>query len=93
MERTTQNGVQGFRITSKSNGNSLFLPAAGYMDDVLGEHATDVGTGLSYWSRTLYQGTSSGAYSLFYRGSGIPSVTHWFRSTGRTVRPVRIIIN
>ena len=27
---TSQNGVNGYKVTSKSNGNSIFLPAAGY---------------------------------------------------------------
>ena len=27
---TTQNGVNGYKVTSKKNGNSIFLPAAGF---------------------------------------------------------------
>ena len=29
VKETTQDGVKGYKITSKSNGNSIFLPAAG----------------------------------------------------------------
>ena len=48
---TTQNNVQGLTITSNSNGNSIFLPAAGYKSPV----ASTV-SGCLYWSRTLGSG-------------------------------------
>ena len=47
---TTQNGVYGRKITSNSNGNSLFLPAAGYRS---GSSLINAGTYGDYWSRTL----------------------------------------
>ena len=49
MEETTQDGVKGYRITSKKNGNSIFLPAAGYKK--IGElrDAQEYGC---YWSST-----------------------------------------
>lgn len=48
---TTQNGVNGCKVTSKSNGNSIFLPAAGYYyDSLLGS----VGIGGICWSSSLY---------------------------------------
>ena len=63
---TTQNGVDGHKVTSKSNGNSIFLPAAGYRD----------GTGLDYsgsggycWSSSLDGSLSLSAYHLYF-GSG-----------------------
>ena len=46
---TTMNGVRGYRIASRSNGNSIFLPCAGYKD------GTQLKDGMSprYWSNTL----------------------------------------
>ena len=44
----TQNGINGYKVTSKSNGNSIFLPAAGYrVDDLAGSHG-------NYWSSSLF---------------------------------------
>ena len=48
---TTQNGVNGYKVTSKSNGNSIFLPAAGYRDDSSLNNAGSTGY---YWSSSLY---------------------------------------
>lgn len=49
-EWMTLHGVYGRKITSKSNGRSIFLPAAGYRYatclDGVGQHG-------DYWSRTL----------------------------------------
>ena len=48
---TTQNGVNGYKVTSKSNGNSIFLPAAGWRLDSLLDRAGNYGY---YWSSSLY---------------------------------------
>ncbi|MBR5323296.1 MAG: hypothetical protein IKV14_00570 [Muribaculaceae bacterium] len=64
---TTQNGVKGYKVTSKKNGNSIFLPAPGfrYDDDLSG-----AGSGGSYWSRSLYTYASGSAFHVnFYSGS------------------------
>lgn len=47
---TTLNGVKGYKITSKINGNSIFLPAAGYW-----RQATlyAVGSFSAYWLNSL----------------------------------------
>lgn len=47
---TTQNGVEG-RLFSASNGNKLFLPAAGYRS---GTSVNSVGREGNYWSGSLY---------------------------------------
>ena len=46
---TTQNGVNGYLVTSKTNGNSIFIPAAGYYyhRDVFRDN--EVG---NYWTST-----------------------------------------
>ena len=79
---TTLNGVNGYEITSKSNGNSIFLPAAGYSD------GTGLGRG-SYWSRSLDTSRSDCAYSLNLGSSSI-GTGHNIRYDGKSVRPVRV---
>ena len=60
-EWTIQNGVNGYKVTSKKNGNSIFLPAAGYRyNDVLSS-AGSIG---SYWSFSLSWRYSCSAYCL-----------------------------
>ena len=46
---TTQNGVKGFKLTSKTNGNSIFFPAAGYCQ---GTKIYNIGGYGYYWSST-----------------------------------------
>ena len=82
---TTQNGVSGILITSKSNGNSLFLPAAGARGDTsLGSAGSDG----YYWSRMLYGKEPSSAYRLIFNSGNI-STGSISRIYGLSVRPVR----
>ena len=53
---TTQNGVNGYKVTSKSNGNSIFLPAAGCRDD---SSLNDAGSYGDYWSLRSSSTTAS----------------------------------
>lgn len=83
---TTMNGKYGRKITSKSNGNSIFLPAAGCRYDTsLGS----AGSGGYYWSRMLYTSGSSGACFLAFDSSNIGTGIY-DRYYGRSVRPVRV---
>lgn len=86
---TTQNGVNGYQVASKTNGNSIFLPAAGYRYGTLLDDAG--GFGLS-WSSSLYDSRPGHAwYLLFYSDSvngDYYSRYHSYRSLGRSVRPV-----
>ena len=84
---TTQNGVYGRKITSNTNGNSIFLPAAGYRG---GGSLDRAGTSGDYWSRTLDTSRPYAAYSLGFGSSDIySSFDYGYRSNGRSVRPVR----
>lgn len=83
---TTRNGVSGRLITSKSNGNSIFLPAAGCRDVSSLDY---VGSGGYYWSRTLYESYPDGAWCLHFGSGGIYAGGGDFRYYGRSVRPVR----
>ena len=81
---TTQNGVRGYMVTSKINGNSIFLPAAGYRYDT---SLYDAGSYGYYWSsslRTDYPGSACYVYfdsEVVYRYS-------YDRYGGFSVRPV-----
>lgn len=86
IEWTTINGVHGRKITSTTNGNSIFLPAAGVrIDDSL--HGTEeLGY---YWSRTL---NTSHPYYACYLNFYVAH-EYWldyYRCRGRSIRPVRV---
>ena len=84
-EWTTQNGVYGRKITSLSNGNSIFLPAAGFR---INSSFVDAGSLGVYWSRTLYSGSSYYAQGQRFNSSGFDTIIY-YRSDGQSVRPVR----
>ena len=81
---TTQNGVNG-RLFTASNGNSLFLPAAGYRYE---SSLDDAGSSGDYWSSSL---NSDYPYRArrFYLYWDICSMFDSNRSLGHSVRPVR----
>ena len=81
---TTQNGVNGYKVTSKRNGNSIFLPAAGYRN---GTSLYNEGSNGNYWSSTPDESSDYYSCSLnFYSGG---HYTYWsYRYRGQSVRPV-----
>lgn len=85
-EWANQNGVSGIKITSKSNGKSIFLPAAGFYFGSNG--LCNVGRGY-YWSRSLQENYPVGGYNLHLGSSGINAASD-HRYTGQSVRPVRV---
>ena len=80
---TTQNGVNGYKVTSKTNGNSIFLPAAGKRNGALLNYSGSVG---GYWSGSLY--SSSDLAYLLYFFSGYYDCEFSYRDFGFAVRPV-----
>ena len=84
-EWTTQNGVDGRKITSKKNGNSIFLPAAGCRSD---SSLYRDGSDGYYWSRTLHSDGPDYAGGLGFDSSGIYA-DYYYRYYGQSVRPVR----
>ena len=83
-EWTTLNGVNGRKFTSKINGNSIFLPAAGYGgDDDLG----NAGLYGYYWLSTQEPDGSSGA-DVFDFNSDAYIFFYGSRVLGLSVRPV-----
>lgn len=82
-EWVEQKGVNGYRVTSKTNGNSIFLPAAGYR---YGTSLNDVGSGGDYWSSTLYTDDLYCAWGVYFSSSNI--LRNYYRCPGQSVRPV-----
>lgn len=81
---TTYNGVNGQLVTGP-NGNSIFLPAAGYR---LGTDFFGRGSDGNCWSATFFEGDSIYAYRLYF-DSGYGYWYDWdYRYRGHTVRPV-----
>ncbi len=82
---TTQNGVNGYNIKSKTNANSIFLPAAGYRHNT--SHY-DVGEDGRYWSSTPVEDDNIYKYNivLFAANYGVNSAFN--RIFGAPVRPV-----
>ena len=80
---TTLNGISGYKIVAP-NGNSIFLPAAGYRSD---KYLHDRGSYGYYWTNQLYVGHTLDAYDLFFSGARY-SVWDVGRPMGCPVRPV-----
>ena len=81
-EWTTQNGVYGRKVTGP-NGNSVFLPAAGYRYNSSLSYAGSIGY---YWSATPYSYSCLAYYLNF--DSVYYDWYYYYRSYGFTVRPV-----
>ena len=62
---TTQNNVAGYRATSKTNGKSIFLPAAGVMSD----NTLQYNGGNGYCPSSSLRGNTNASGLGFYNGS------------------------
>ncbi|MGM9818693.1 MAG: hypothetical protein ACI30B_06915 [Paludibacteraceae bacterium] len=81
---TTHNGMKGYMVKSNINGNSIFLPAAGYRYDVDLRNSGYYGF---YWSSSLNTVRPGYAWFVdFY--SGLVGRLSYDRYFGRSVRPV-----
>ncbi len=80
---TTQNGVNG-RLVTASNGNSIFLPAAGYRYD---PYLSSAGWGGYYWSSSLNTGVPYYAFIVTFSLGGVGR-SNYDRCNGLSVRPV-----
>lgn len=83
---TTRNGVKGRLFTSKKNGQTLFLPAAGFRGGSETHHAGSYGY---YWSRSLHTSNPCGAWYLYFDSDGCYMHYDYNRNGGHSVRPVR----
>ena len=84
------NGMNGYKVTGK-NGNSIFMPAAGYRNDT---YLIDMGVNGYYWSSSLYTTYPNNAWTMFFAPWNVtynsPDVgrSYGSRYAGQCVRPV-----
>lgn len=83
-EWTTLNGVQGRLLTSNVNGNTLFIPAAGYYDET---SLLNRGSSGRYWSTSYVSATD--AHLLGFNSSGVQPQSTSIRRDGLSIRAVR----
>ena len=84
------NGVPGMLFTSIHNGNSIFLPAAGYSWFDADEYGTTLysrGSNGLYWSSSYNSATY--AYNLYFNSSEVKPQNNGSRRDGFTVRAVQ----
>ena len=84
---TTKNGVNGYEVKSKTNGNFIFLPAAGYRYNDGLRNAGDYG---NYWSSSLDTddtGDTGSAWYVYFYSDGVDR-DYDDRYGGQSVRPV-----
>lgn len=83
----TIDGVDGFMVTSRNNGNSIFLPAAGSWD---GDELRGKCSMAMFWSSTLGV-ESKEAYALSFTSRDANDVSFQYsynRYYGCSIRPV-----
>lgn len=83
-EWTTQNGVNGCRFTA-ANGNSIFLPAAGFRSDASLGSQSMYG---SYLSASVGPSNSGNARYLYFGSGSTDTGNYGSRDYGFSVRPV-----
>ena len=83
-EWVTMNGVPGLKFTSNKNGNSIFLPAAGYR---YCDYVHEDGSYGCYWSSSLGTNHPSYGYQLIF-SSDYLDTDYDYRYGGLSVRPV-----
>ena len=80
---TTSNGVNGYEVKA-ANGNSIFLPAAGWRENSYLNYAGDSG---SYWTSSLGSVHRGYACDVTLSASGV-FVSDFGRLCGLSIRPV-----
>lgn len=81
---TTMNGANGRLFTSKTNGKTLFVPAAGCCFD---DSVSNKDSGVCVWSSSLTVEYPNSAWILYFNSSSM-SVYNGARCLGRSVRGV-----
>lgn len=88
-EWTTKDGVNGYKVTGKKTGNSIFMPITGFR--FYGDVQFRAINGI-YWSSTLYSGNPNKAWCIEFDFSDVN--VHFGklssnRFSGRCIRAVR----
>lgn len=81
---TSQGGMDGYKVASKTNGNSIFLPAAGYRP---GRSLQGDENGGYYWSSSLDTELPSTAWRVYFNSAAVCRC-NLVRYVGISVRPV-----
>lgn len=83
-ELVKNNGMLGYKVTSKINDNFIFLPLKGFYDEdtLIGD--STIG---AYWSSTPNENDTKESYALYIE-KGVPSIISISRHCGLLVRPV-----
>ena len=81
---TTRNGKNGHLVTG-SNGNNIFLPAAGHRDGAILPNAGSSGY---YWSSSLDTDFPDGAWLVGFSSGNVYRIDDEYRYSGLSVRPV-----
>ena len=82
---TTQNGVNGYNVASRTNGNSIFLPPAGYRSNAKYHYVGSIGY---YWSSSLSERRSNEAGGVYFDSKYVER-RDYNRDYGKPVRPVQ----
>lgn len=88
VENYKSSGVKGYRFLSNSNGETIFLPAAGVSSSNFPkDYQNERGF---YWSSELYDHLSEDAWHIFFTGTTGSSTTvgPMSRTYGCSIRPV-----
>ena len=75
--------MRGYEVTG-TNGNSIFLPAAGYRNS---SSLNNAGSNGNYWSSTPNSSNTNNAYNLNFNSSSVNRNNN-NRYNGQSVRPV-----
>ncbi len=82
---TTQNGINGYQVASKTNSNSIFLPAAGYR---AGTNLNRVGSYGYYWTPSHNKYIPDEAWDNYFDSDNANKGNSYYRAGGQSVRPV-----
>ncbi len=91
-QRTTQNGVQGYKFTDKANGNSIFFPTPSSSSRNSNDGTLVFWEAGYYWSNTAVGNSKTYAYFMFLL-EGIAAVSYdpnYYRNDAFFVRSVLI---
>lgn len=77
-------GING-RLVKATNGNSIFLPAAGYRCET---NLYDEGSFGIYWSSSLYTDYAGSAWYIAFNSDRVARSNSTYRYFGQSVRPV-----
>ncbi len=83
---TAQNGMNGYQVASKTNGNSIFLPAAGFRDGNAAPYVA--GRRGYYWSSSLLENSSDSVWIVTFNHEKVERDNDK-RNKGLSVRPVQ----